>query len=180
MKIQIGPLPPSALLCRYRVQRAFTDCYFVDVPGAIGHARFVEAFYTTPVFKIERFILRWLARKPSSDAQARELAAGTGERFAAWTVEARAPEQLLMCDFMGRTRSWLMCEALPDAAPGRACTRLYFGSAVVPHAVNASGHGRLNWVFRLLMGFHEVYSRVLLRAAVSRLQTTPPTRGDRP
>lgn len=174
--IQTGELPPLALLRHYQVQRAFTDCYFVDVPGVIGHARFVEAFYTTPVFKVERFILRWLARKPSSDQQARELATGARDRFAAWTVEARAADQLLMRDFMGRTRSWLMCAESPQAGPTR--TRLYFGSAVVPHHASASGQGRLNGLFRALMGFHRLYSRVLLRAAVSRLQANPPISGE--
>lgn len=170
--IQTGELPPSALLRRYQDKGAFTDCYFTDVPGVVEHARFVEAFYTTRVFKLERFILRWVISAASSDAEARELAAGTRERFAAWTVEARAADQLLMCDLMGRTRSWLMCAESPTAGPTR--TRLYFGSAVVPHRVKASGQRRLNWVFRSLMGFHELYSRVLLRAAVSRLRATPP------
>jgi hypothetical protein len=176
--IQTGELPPAALLRHYQARRAFTDCYFTDVPGVVDHARYVEAFYTTPVFKIERLILRWLVRKPSSDAQAHDLATGQRDRFAAWTVEARATNQLLMCDNLGRTRSWLMCAESPEAGPTR--TRLYFGSAVVPHTVGASGQGRLNWLFRSLMGFHKLYSRVLLRAAVSRLRTTPPTPGDAP
>lgn len=174
--IQTGELPPMALLRRYQDQGAFTDCYVVDVPGIIDHARYVEAFYTTPLFKIERFILRWLARKPSSDQQARELAAGRRDRFAAWTVEARATDQLLMCDHLGRTRSWLMCADVTHTGPRR--TRLYFGSAVVPHHVNASGQGRLNWLFRSLMGFHQRYSRLLLRAAVSRLHASPSPSGD--
>ncbi|RZL01261.1 MAG: hypothetical protein EOP36_12325 [Rubrivivax sp.] len=175
--IQTGELPLESLLRRHKAQGAFTDCYFIDVPGAIGHARYVEAFYTSAVFKVERFILRWLARKPSSDRQARELAAGRRDRFAAWTVEARATDQLLMCDFMNRTRSWLMSVELPQTG-GATGTRLYFGSAVVPHQVSASGEGRLNWLFRSLMGFHEAYSKVLLWAAVARLKAIPHTPGD--
>lgn len=174
--IQTCELPPTALLRTYQDLGAFTDCYFIDVLGVVGHAHYVEAFYTTPIFKVERFILRWLASRHSTDLQARELASGKRDQFAAWTVESRAADQLLMCDYLGRTRSWLMCAESPQA--GARCTRLYFGSAVVPHHVSASGQGRLNWLFRSLMGFHRLYSRTLLRAAVSRLHASPSPSGD--
>lgn len=154
----IAELPADALLQRYREQGAYTDCFALDVPGHVAHAAFVEAFYTTSVFKLERLLLALFVSRPSNDAQARELADGDRERFAAWSVEARAPGQLLMCDFAGSTRSWLM------AAPtqGGEGTRLYFGSAVV-----RSSQGG---VFSALLGFHKLYSRILLRAAVSRLR----------
>jgi hypothetical protein len=147
-------LPADALLRRYREQGAYTDCFAIDVPGQVAHAAFVEAFYTTPVFKLERLLLALLVSRPSNDAEARELAGGQREKFAAWSVEARAPGQLLMCDFAGSTRSWLMAEA---AGQG---TRLYFGSAVV--------RSRQGGIFRALLGFHKLYSRILLRAAASR------------
>ncbi|RZI83345.1 MAG: hypothetical protein EOP38_12945 [Rubrivivax sp.] len=165
--IQLGELPSAALLRRYQAQGAFTDCYFIDVPGAIGHARYVEAFYTTALFKLERWLLSWLVSRPSSDQQAHALAKGSGDRFAAWHVEARSPDQLLMCDFMGRTRSWLMIA--PADRPGPAHTRLYFGSAVVPQKAGAIGEQSLGFLFRALMGFHRLYSRALLRSAVSSL-----------
>ena len=82
-------------------------------------------------------------------------------------MEAQSGEQLLLCDMAGRTRSWLM--ALPLEREGRAIgTRLYFGSAVVP-VVGASGQATLGFAFRALLGFHKLYSRVLLHAARSRL-----------
>src|SRR4051812_28810807 len=93
-------------------------------------AEFVEAFYTTAVFKLERLLLRVFAARPSTDGQAGKLARGELSSFAAWSVEGRAPDQLLLSDFSGRTRSWLMVSASDE--PGLACTRLYFGSAVVP------------------------------------------------
>ena len=93
--------------------------------------------------------------------EARAVAAGTGERFAAWSVEARAPDQLLMCDLYGRTRSWFMVEPATDAGPVQ--TRLYFGSAVVASAMRKPS-------FRLLLGFHVLYSKALLRAARRRLR----------
>jgi hypothetical protein len=99
--------------------------------------------------------------------QARALARGESETFAAWHVEGRMADQLLLCDFRGRTRSWLMTAAIPGA--DSMSTRLYFGSAVVPVVDPRSGRKAMGFVFRVLLGFHKIYSRVLLRAAVSRL-----------
>ena len=90
------------------------------------------------------------------------------DAFAAWHVEGRTANQLLMCDFQRRTRSWLMSVAVPgDAATG---TRLYFGSAVVPLTGRGSGRSAMGFAFRALLGFHKIYSRILLRAAMSRLR----------
>jgi hypothetical protein len=72
-----------------------------------------------------------------------------------------------MCDYQGRTRSWLMSAAAPDGDATR--TRLYFGSAVVPALNPRSGRNEMGFVFRALLGFHKIYSRVLLGAAATRL-----------
>ena len=154
------PLPDQALLREYVDQGAYTDCFATDVPGAITHRQYVAAFYTTPLFKLERAILRLAVSRPSTDAQAAALAAGTLDRFAAWDVEKRAQNQLLLCDLYGSTRSWLMTEGLGDG------TRRYFGSAVVKKA-----RGRP--AFRALLGFHQLYSRALLLSARGRLGGTP-------
>ena len=161
------PLPEDALLRKYANGGAYTDCYITEIPGPVTHAAYVEAFYTTAVFKLERLILAWFVSRPSSDAQARRLAAGELDSFAAWNVEARSVNQLLMCDFQGRTRSWLM--VAPVQGDGPAATRLYFGSAIVPTVNKATGHVGLSSTFRVLLGFHKVYSRVLLSAATRRL-----------
>ncbi len=94
--------------------------------------------------------------------------------FAAWGVEERSVNQLLMSDFKGRTRSWLM--VAPVQSGGATATRLYFGSAVVPIVNKASGQARLGFAFSALLGFHKLYSRVLLRAACSRLARSRLTR----
>ena len=77
----------------------------------MSHAKFVEAFYTGGLFQVERFLLRVFIAKPSTDLQARQLAVGELNEFAAWRVEARAVDQLLLCAIDGRTRSWLMVSA---------------------------------------------------------------------
>ena len=164
--ITTPPLPEHALLARYAGNGSYTDCYATDLPGSFSHAEFVAAFYTTWLFKLERAILRWLAAKPSTDEEAAELAQGGRRSFAAWTVEASAPNQLLMCDFLGNTRSWFMIEPRHDGG----VTRLYFGSAVVARKTD-DGAPRLGFSFRALLGFHRRYSRALLRAARVRLTT---------
>lgn len=167
-RIVTTALPDVALLCRYREAGAYTDCYAIDVAGPVSQADYVEAFYTTWVFKLERRLLAWFVSKPSTDPQARALADGQTQAFAAWHVEDRTGNQLLMCDFQSRTRSWLMSVSLPFDAT--TVTRLHFGSAVVPATDPRSGRKAMGFVFRALLGFHKVYSRILLRAAVSRLR----------
>ena len=153
-----GAAPEGALHGKYARSGAYTDCFSTVIAGSVSHPEFVQAFYTSKVFKLERFILEWLVDKPSTDAEAKELATGQRDRFAAWTVEERSADQLLMCDYLSQTRSWLMvghCER--DGSPA---TRLYFGSVVVPVR---------RFPFNVLLGFHRLYSRVLLRSARARL-----------
>ncbi len=160
-------LPPDALLNRYLASGAYTDCYVTEVARRVSHAEFVEAFYTTSVFKLERLILRVFVARRSTDAQAGQLARGELSRFAAWSVEGRAPDQLLLSDLSGRTRSWLMVAVSEN--PASIGTRLYFGSVVVPVRSLTTGRTSLGPVFNALLGFHKLYSRVLLSAAEHRL-----------
>jgi hypothetical protein len=163
--IQSCELPGDAILRRYASGGTYTDCYVAEVARPVSHAEYVAAFYTTPPFKLERRLLAWFVARPSTDAQAEDLALGKRDSFAAWTVEARAHNQVLLCDFQGRTRSWLMSSATSN----HQATRLFFGSAVVPIVDRRSGQARMGAAFRALLGFHKLYSRVLLRAAVTRL-----------
>jgi hypothetical protein len=166
--IRPGVLPDHALLARYRDVGGFTDCWVADLPRPVTQADYVEAFYTTTLFGIERRLLAWFASSPSSPADARLLADARSDAFAAWTVEARAADQLLLRDFTRRTRSWLMVEPLADDRG----TRLYFGSAVLPRHRGQNGeqgHGSMGIAFHALSGFHAIYSRSLLAAAGSRL-----------
>lgn len=162
-------LPEDSLLRIYERKGAYTDCYKAEIGGTIEFAEFVERFYTSPLFKTERCILKWLVSKPSSDAEAQELANGQREIFAAWHVEDRSPNQILMCDYLNRTRSWLMSTVLPNEGP--LTTRLYFGSAVVPARSTSSGQESLGFIFHALLGFHEIYSSALLASARAQLQS---------
>lgn len=161
--VEKGELPENALLQRYRESGAYTDCYFVDIDRAASQAEYIRAFYTTLPFKTERLILKWAVAKPSSDEDASLLAEGKTDRFAAWHVEERAEDQVLLSDFRERTRSWLMTEA------SNGSTRLYFGSAVIRERDPETQEHRMGKSFGLLLGFHRLYSRVLLAAARRRL-----------
>lgn len=161
-------LPATALLRKYQGGQGYVDCYVAEVPVAVSHAEFVAAFYTTRLFKAERAILKWLAALPSSDAGAQALAAGSVGTFAAWRVESRSGDQLLMADVLGRTRSWLMATPAGGTPAGHS-TRLYFGSAVVPKIDAGSGKPAMGFAFYALGGFHRLYSRLLLGAACKRL-----------
>ncbi len=165
--VQACDLPQAALLRKYLHEGAFTDCYFTEIAGAVTHCEYVEAFYTTKVFKVERLLLGWLVSRPSTDVQAKQLASGALDVFAAWTVEGRSSDQLLLSDFTGRTKSWLMVARSVGGVGLPLSTRLYFGSAVVVGA--KAGQASLGMSFRLLLGFHKLYSRVLLFAAKLRI-----------
>jgi hypothetical protein len=129
----------------------------------VSLAEYTIAFLTSPVFKIERWILKLALKKPSTDEQAHQLANNTKSGFAAWNVEQRDEKQLLMSDFSGKTRFWIMVEQ--DKKLGR--TKLFFGSAVLP---NTQGVLPKTFWFALMMQFHKFYSIILLQSAKSNMK----------
>jgi hypothetical protein len=161
-------VPQDSLLRRYKDGAGYADCYVAEVPGSVTQQAFIEAFYTSTLFKVERTILQYLAARPATDADARQLAAGTATRFSAWRIERQSPSELLLADFTGRTRSWLKAMPVVEAT-GTSRTRLYFGSAVVPRKTAPPEQPRMGWPFHLLLGFHRLYSRMLLAAASRRV-----------
>lgn len=150
--VRASKLPPGSLLDAYGKRGDYNDCFSVDLGRAVTLAQFIEAFYTTPVFRLERWILAVTVKRPSTDADAKSVAEGAAESFAAWRVETREANQAVFA--AGRTRSWFMVDG----------TTLYFGSAIVKNR-----DGRLGPLFGGALGFHKIYSRVLLGAAARRL-----------
>ncbi len=167
--IAASEIPRASFLDSYRQEGAYADCYATDIAKPVSQAQYVEAFYTTGLFKLERLILRIVLSRPSTDEEAKQLALGERDSFAAWRVESRSKDELLLAS--GRTRSWLMA-ARASADQGSA-TRLYFGSAIVPVKNATTGQGSLGFAFHSLLGFHRLYSRALLHAARSRLEGHP-------
>jgi hypothetical protein len=160
------PVADDALLKTYRGGARperwgkYGDCFSVTVDRVVSLADFVFSFYTSPLFRMERLILRTFIGISSSDSDARALADGAAASFAVWYVGKRTATQLLMCDRYERTRSWFRVVPLSG---GR--TRLQFGSAVAAAREDRAGATALGGTFRLLLGFHVLYSQALLRAA---------------
>lgn len=156
------PVQQHSFLGAYASRGAFTDCYALSVPFATTLPQFVEAFYTSRLFKLERWLLAKLLNFESTDAQAHQLAQGTSLKFSAWKVESRSPSEILLD--AGQTRSWLSVVQV-EGHPTE--TTLLFGSAVVP----VRPGGKFGWVFHALLRFHELYSKLLLSAAAKNLST---------
>lgn len=165
--VKSHPLPAGALLSRYQKPFFHTDCYFTEVSVHVSFEEFVLAFYSTWLFRLERFILKRAVSRPSTNAELARLASGDASEFAAWSVEDRSENQLLLSDFQGRTRSWLMATHLETEYSDR--TGLYFGSAIVPVLDKKTGEHRLGIGYEALLGFHKLYSTALLSAAATRL-----------
>jgi hypothetical protein len=159
LSIEKCPVLQNTFLENYLIDGNYVDCYTTIIDKQVSFSEFVFAFYTTWLFKTEAFILKYTVRKPSSDVDAKKLANAEIDAFAAWTVESRSENQMLMCDMASRTRSWFMFENVEDK------TKLYFGSAVVP---KKRGEG-LGFIFTLLLGFHQIYSILLLYFAKRKL-----------
>lgn len=159
-------VPDDSLLRTYRggarpdCWRGRGDCFAVSVDRVVSLAEFVFAFYTSPIFRIERLLLGIFAGAPSTDTEARLLAEGSGMSFAIWRVGERTATQLLMCDRYERTRSWFRALPLSDGK-----TLLQFGSAVASRSGGQPATRAGVSVFRLLLKFHVMYSQVLLHAA---------------
>jgi hypothetical protein len=174
LSVQPCPVPPQALLARYAAPAAggYADGYMMVVPGTVSLPAFVEAFYSSWAFRLELFVVGVVFGKAWSGAMAGRLARGETDGFSAWRVEDRTADELLMREIISdKTRSWLMVQAHTEAAT--PMTRVYFGSAILPVGVRADGSPRMSALFAPFLGFHRLYSRLLLAAARRRLAQAP-------
>lgn len=164
-QVESAAIPATSLLSVYEAEPfGFVDAYNVTTQFDVSLKQHIEAFYNSWVFRPERLLIHLLLKHPSdADAVAR-LAAGESEAFAAWRVEARREDEILLCDVSGATRSWLAVEAIDQG------TRVWFGSAVVPRRDQDGNPKPPSLVFTLLTGFHRLYSRCLLTAGAHQLR----------
>ncbi|WP_462172004.1 hypothetical protein [Pseudoalteromonas xiamenensis] len=156
------PVPTTSLLGAYKQKRAFTDCYSMSVSIPVTLPQFIEAFYTTRLFKLERWLLAKALNIRSSDEQVSLLAQSSSTKFSAWQVESRSSSEILLAAW--QTRSWLCVKPLDDTT---LSTTLYFGSAVI----STRPDGKFGLAFHMFGGFHRQYSKLLLSAAVKRVVT---------
>jgi hypothetical protein len=165
-KVIATELPSYALSASYKKQGAFVDCYYIDIAKDINLDEYIQAFYTTTLFKLERSLLSLATFKRTTDHEAVELSLGKSSRYSIWTVEGRESNQILLRDFTGNTRSWLMVQKPNQNEIG---IRLLFGSVVVPKGVTKNGQGSFGVLFHLFGKFHQIYSQALLSAAYRKL-----------
>ena len=114
-------LAPGALLERYRIDGGHTDCYVAEVPRSVDLGQFITAFYTSRAFRPERWLIGVALGKKADDSDVARLACAQTTRFSAWSVEDRRGDEILLCDFQSRTRSWL------KVLPIEGGNRLHFG-----------------------------------------------------
>lgn len=148
-KVQPIDVPAGSLLAAFGKAEDYRDCFARTVEGAVSLDAFIERFYCSMAFQPERLALSLIGRGASND-DARAVASGKAETFAAWDVMERRENEILLRDFQGATASWLSVQISADPAS----TRLMFGSWV---------GGPESRAVKALMGFHVLYSKVLLR-----------------
>jgi len=159
MKVTETALPPDSLIAPFAEREAhYTDCFEVACAETVDLPDFITAFYTQPLFRAERFVLRWAAGARSTDDDVTALAQGSRNQFAVWEVSARRNDQVLLVQAGGCTCSWLQV--------GNGVLR--FGSVVVP-VRGRDGTLTLGPVFHSLLSAHKYYSRALLAGAARRL-----------
>jgi hypothetical protein len=168
------PVPDWSLLKTYRGGKhpdtwgTYHDCFALPIDRVVTLPEFVYAFYTTAVFKLERLIIAYAVKLPSTDEQALQFARGSRARFSAWTLAEVSGNQLLASDFQDRTRSWFA--VTPLQVGEHAGTVLRFGSGIASKYQDGQDTGQLTRGFKMLGRFHVLYSRVLLLAARQRLR----------
>jgi hypothetical protein len=128
-------------------------------PKGVTLESYINAFFNTWLFRIERMILNTAAKKPASDEDIARLAQGTSNTMSAWQVERRDADQILFEVPQTPIRTWLMRSGEGEK------TQLYFGSAILPDAVDRNGNAKMPFLFHALLGFHKLYARALLFSA---------------
>ncbi len=152
------------MLHQCRLDGAYVDCYRIESKAPPSLPNFIEAFYSSQVFKLERRILAVATGKAATDHNAHTLAQDETRQFSIWRVEGRNQTEVLLST--GRTRSWLMVAS--SLEPGSPGSTLLVGSAVFPASNPGTGMGL---PFQALLGFHKLYSRALLASAATRMST---------
>jgi len=165
------PLPHDTLLHRYENGPGHhTDCFETEVAQGVSLPDYIEAFFNSPILRIERKLLG-LAMLKSNYDDVVLLAQGRSDHIAGWQTEDRADQEILLTVMGGGVRTWL------KVIPEEDHSRLLFGSAVVPPddaPVDETGAPKMAWWVQGLMGFHRLYSHIVLGAAKWQLKRMRP------
>lgn len=153
-------IPETGLLQKYAdTTGCYADCFTTNVPAFVSFHDFVTSFFSSPIFKLERFLIKLTLGKPTTEQDIKDFVSGKSNDFAVWQVEERSENQLLLTVGKGQIRTWLMVEHVNnEVGSTNTQTILYFGSAVLPNDQN----GSMGMMFHALSGFHVLYSKILL------------------
>eukprot|EP00123_Amoebidium_parasiticum_P021633 comp70918_c0_seq1/m.48123 comp70918_c0_seq1/g.48123 ORF comp70918_c0_seq1/g.48123 comp70918_c0_seq1/m.48123 type:complete len:227 (-) comp70918_c0_seq1:452-1132(-) len=188
--IQLARAPTRSLLQR-RVAKygIYGDAFAVraSVGGRLGTAApeevlklYMDSFFTSPVFKLERFILR-LARqgRPVTDSDIRSYEYEKGDAVQVFTVVETTHTEALFCwDEKLHGYTWFAVQragqqpALTEevgVSEGSGEVVLLFGSALKGGGADEV-NGAMSLFWRTALAFHVAYSRLLLAAALRRFE----------
>ncbi len=157
------PIPDNVYLARYQEQsRSYTDCFSVDISRRVSLSEFISVFFNTFLFRMERRVLSVFSSSTHQDVV--DLATGSSDSLALWSVEARDDDQLLLSFGKGDVHTWLMVLPGVDGADSSRLyfgTGLHFGSTIIPEYKAGEG-ARLSTVYYPFIGCHRIYARLLL------------------
>ncbi len=185
-KIYAIPVPDGSLLAEFDPPEAYRDCYVRRESGSVSLEQFIERFYCSWAFRPERIALGLIGRGASSE-EARKLARGEVDSFAAWMVIERRSANGLVAEHgpEGSARA----TARPQARKGRGdrsadalrntknaeiLLQDFRGATASWLSVKPSADGGTELLFgswvgkpergvvKALIPFHRWYSRVLL------------------
>jgi hypothetical protein len=167
--------PPDSLLTK-RVKESTllveADCYSLEIDGKVSLEEFVEAFFTSQVFQVERMVLP----VASTDEQARQFARGTTADFATWRAVGRtegefltiwgdgSPETTEIPKSGTQGATWFRVEPAGTADAPR--TRISLGSSIV-----GTPNPLTSFVMGIATPLHGVYSQTLVQCAADNLQS---------
>eukprot|EP00730_Choanoeca_flexa_P009154 TRINITY_DN12599_c1_g1_i1.p1 TRINITY_DN12599_c1_g1~~TRINITY_DN12599_c1_g1_i1.p1 ORF type:complete len:156 (+),score=22.25 TRINITY_DN12599_c1_g1_i1:207-674(+) len=134
------------------------DTFVVSMPASSPTTldRYVKLFFKTPVFRIERFVLKHAAGVTITDKDVEQCTLEVGSSVGIWQIIEREPCEALAVWTHGQAVgcTWWRLEHQRDGSPV-----LMFGSGI-------KAPDNLNLAMRLLLQLatqgHYVYSRVLL------------------
>ncbi|KAA0175468.1 hypothetical protein FNF27_03168 [Cafeteria roenbergensis] len=142
------------------------DCFRLDVPGHVPIERFVHAFFTSWLFKLERLVLP----VATTDSLAKDFAYSRVNEFAIWTAKERTDSELLATwaeEHSPATGATWMRVVHGKDDDGKPKTCLEFGSAI---ATGDMPYQKA--VMAVAMPLHLAYSGLLLGAAAGNIDRT--------
>ncbi|KAK9711516.1 hypothetical protein K7432_007776 [Basidiobolus ranarum] len=173
----------------------YRDCFSIRVPKSQLSlptspadqeallVKYVGAFYTSPVFKLERFLINLFSKsspetQPETDQDilSKEFQLGDTVASNSYTVTTRDPNQMELKFSLQKGvidgSSWLAIEE-PQAHEG--AYTFWFGTAIYPADKELPDFDSRFKSNNMEVRFHKIYSRVLIDMAVKKLVSMYPT-----